>query len=266
MYLQGGLAQIAYAAGQWGQSRAEADNSIRPDPAFEFTSRTQLAAIRSVPWMNVSNDALHLAALQLRIGREILVEAARDTALRQEVIEKMMGFVGNFRRRAIQTALTDNDAGSAIDLLSASDLYFMVEGLKPTLRNWKTRSPLIDEFRKHQDNAAWSQVAYLGGVHLNTYGCVHAHLVHLGPYEEYERIIIREPMAERLSDVLLNAAEIANREGVPSDALAILSESLLRELATSTTMTESNDWLAAIRAMNRMSIAKALPDLERLRK
>jgi hypothetical protein len=266
IYLGGGLAQIAIAAGQWGMAQTEPSESIRTDPSFEFPSRAQLAAIRTVPWANVSTEALHLAAMQLRVGRELLVSAAVDESLRRMITERLVGAVGNFRRLAISRKLAENDSRGAIEMLSSSDLFFLVESMKDVLPGLKLSNPLIAEFNKQKNSSAWTQVGLLGGFHLHTYGCVHSHLVLLGPYEEFERLIQTDRMSERLSHLLLNAAEAADRDGIPSDALAIIAESVLRQFAKGVKTMDRDDWLTAIQAMDHLELVTLLPELDKLQK
>jgi hypothetical protein len=266
IYLGGGLAQIAVAAGQWGLSQTEQSESIRADLSFELPSRAQLAAIRSVPWANVSTEALHLAALQLRMGRELLVSATADESVRRLIGERLVGAVGNFRRLAISRKLAENDPRGAIEMLSSSDLFFLVEGMKDTLPALNLSNPLIAEFTKQQGSPAWTQVALLGGLHLHTYGCAHSHLLPLGPYEEFERLLQKDRISERLSHVLLNAAEAADRDGIPSGALAIIAEPVLRQFAKSVKTTDSDDWLTAIQAMDHLELLALLPELDKSQK
>jgi hypothetical protein len=251
-----GLDQIDNAAGQWGQTKTDPANSIHADGAYSPVSRAQLAAIRSVPWPRLSTDALHLTGLQLRVGRELLVAATRDESLRSAITDRLMGLTGNFRRLAIIHALAENDATAAIEMLSSSDLYFLVETMRNEIAGLKLQGPLFEEFASQKNNAAWREIALLGGYHLRTYGNVHSALVSLGPYEEYERLLMKDAMSERLSHVLLDAAEMADRAGIPIDALAVLSEPLLRQLAGDMHMADNDDWLAAIHAMSHISFSK----------
>ena len=64
--LTGGLAQIAIAAGQWGQNKVDASRSIHADGQFGLAARAQLAAFRAIPWKNLNSETIHLAALELR--------------------------------------------------------------------------------------------------------------------------------------------------------------------------------------------------------
>jgi hypothetical protein len=75
---------------------------------------------------------------------------------------------------------------------------------------------------------------------------------------------MKDEMSERLSHFLLDAAEMADQAGIPADALAVLSEPLLRQLATDMHMADPDDWLVAIQTMRRMRITPLLPDLAKI--
>src|SRR5262249_4095144 len=113
-----------------------------------------------------------------------------------------------------------------------------------------------------EKNPDWAQVQYLGGFHPNSYGCTHSHLIRLAPYEEFEHMLFRTPMSERLSDFLLSVAESADRHAVPSDVVAMLAEPLLRQLAANTKMTDGDDWNAAIQGMSQIDVSKELTQLD----
>jgi hypothetical protein len=260
--LIGGLAQIAIAAGQWGQNKVDASRSIHADGQFGVAARAQLAALRAVPWKNLNSEAIHLAALELRTGKEILVQASGNEPLRQAVADHLMGLVGNFRRIGIGQALNGGDPATALEQLSASDLYFLVESLKKDLPGLNVAGPVVREYLAQQTNPNWSQVGYLGGFHPSSYGCVHPHLVPLAPYEEFEHLLFTNPMSERLSDIVLSISESADQHALPSDAVAMLGEAVLRQLASTVKMIDRDDWMSAVQGMSRIDVSRDLSQLE----
>jgi hypothetical protein len=260
--LTGGLAQIAIAAGQWGQNKVDSSRSINADGQYGLAARAQLAAFRAIPWKNINSDAIHLAALELRTGKEILVQSGKNEQLRRAVTEHLMGLVGNFRRIAISEALNAGDPMTALEQLSASDLYFLVESLKLELPRLNVAGPVVRDYMAQQTNPDWSQVRYLGGFHPSSYGCVHPHLVQLAPYEEFEHLLFGTPMSERLSDIVLSISESADQHAFPSDVVALLGEPVLRQLAASIKMIDRDDWMSAIQAMNRIDVSKDLSQVE----
>src|SRR5262249_15350458 len=154
---------------------------------------------------------------ELRTGKETLIQASNNEPLREAVTEHLMGLVGNFRRIGIVQALAAGDPTTALEQLSASDLYFLVESLKADLPKLNVAGPVVRDYLAQQTNPNWSQVRYLGGVHPSSYGCVHPHLVPLAPYEEFEHLVFGNPMSERLSDIVLSISESADQHVVPSD-------------------------------------------------
>src|SRR5262249_50691642 len=103
--LSGGLGQSAISAGHWGQNTDDGARSRHAEGQYGLAARAQLAAFRTIAWKNINSDVIHLAALEIRTGKEILVQSGKNEQLRQAVTEHLMGLVGNFRRIAISQAL-----------------------------------------------------------------------------------------------------------------------------------------------------------------
>ncbi len=264
----GGLAELGVAAGNWGRTKTEASASLHSEGSFDEALRAELTSIRTVPWSRVNTVSQHLIALQIRAGRETIVRGSMtsDDSIRESLSEHLMGLVGNFRRAAIMRSLSDGNPAAALDLLSASDLYFLVESIRQDSKDWRLPGPLFDAFNAAVSGAGLDAMGYFGGSHLQTEGSVRPQLIALGPCEEYERLLRKDALWECSGHVLLNIAEAADREGIPADATAILSEVALRQLGKGVVMADQDDWMSVVRAMNRISLLEVLPELERVRK
>jgi hypothetical protein len=85
----------------------------------------------------------------------------------------------------------------------------------------------------------------------------------LGPYEDYADLLRPEPVAERLSDILLEVAESADRVALPPAALGLLAEDVVREFAKKAKDIPTEDWVAAMGAIRSINVAELMPLLEK---
>jgi hypothetical protein len=86
-------------------------------------------------------------------------------------------------------------------------------------------------------------------------------LIHTSPYEEYTWLVRKDALWDSVDHILLNIVEAADREGIPVDAAAELSESALRQVGKNANARGLTDWLSVVRAMNRISLIELLPEL-----
>jgi len=263
-YVGGGLAQIAAVAGKVGLKRRELNESIDVDPTGAKVAAAQLAAVRAVPWGRLGDRSLHLVALKLRLARELVVEAALRPDMQLELAEDTLGLLGPGRRSSLLQTVTSLDVPEALKLLSSSDLYFLADGYwsRHSQDKW-LQNPVTQALEMELKQTNLQEAEKLGGVHFVTYGCVHPHLIRLGPYEDYENYKFADNIAERLSHLPLNLAESADRAGIPVDALAILAEWAVREVALKAKMNDKDDWPVAVEAMNAIKVEDLVPLLEK---
>jgi len=118
----------------------------------------------------------------------------------------------------------------------------------------KLSGPVLTSFRKEASITSSDQSHYFGGVHPTTYGCAEPHLMQLVPYEEYENLFSPQPLAERLSDILLYLAEAADRAGLPVEGLAVLAEPAVQQFSTRAKMNYLSDWKSAVNGMRSLDI------------
>jgi tetratricopeptide (TPR) repeat protein len=264
-HLQGNLAQIAKVAGEAGVQQREAGAS-----GGDFNARaliaSQLGSLRSVPWASLNDEGLRLVAFQIRYGRELIVQAGFHADLIPIILEFTQGLLGPKRQLALSRALSDHDIPTALGFLSASDCLLLARAALESPLTPKYSSPLREGLEKRMGDASLlKQVSLWGGTHPNIYGCTHSHLLPLNPYEDYEFFLFAGPMAERLSDVLLNLAEAASRCGMPVDGLSVLAEPAVHQLASRIKMNTKDDWIHAVQRMNEFRMDPLIPLLEGLK-
>ncbi len=68
----------------------------------------------------------------------------------------------------------------------------------------------------------------------------------MGPYEEYERLLLPAKISARTAEFKLYLADVAGRLGVPPVALGTLAEPLARKVLAKAKMADIRDWRSAI--------------------
>jgi hypothetical protein len=259
-YLAGGFAELAAAAGMIGKTNVQARDSIELN-SYVTTTSAQLAAIRSVPWRRVTDMGMHSVALKLRLSREFVVHAAFDPVLLRELTEATDGLIGAGRRFELMEALTHRDFDAALRVLSPGDLYFLADVLINRPEYKKLNTPVRTAFETSETEAS-EQHRYFGGFHRLTLACAHSHLARLAPFEAYENQQLIEPLAERLSEILLALAEAADRDGVSAQTLARLADPAIRRYSLRIAGYGPRDWLTAIDMMRSVDLKAFSPALE----
>ena len=262
-YLTGGFAQMPSAVGYVAKTKLEAADSIITSQREDAVVTAGLAAIRSVPWNRVSERSIHLAALKLRLGREFVVRSAFDPEMRKELGRVTIGLLGLRRRFDLLQALGESDVNGALNQFSNADFFFLADALSTSPVSKRAQSILTDAIAHETMVVPPHQVDYFGGTHPGIDGCAQPHFTRLAPYEEYENLMFVDPLAERLSDILLYAADAADRLGLPVQGLALLAEPLLQQFSLQVKMSHNTDWQSAIEAMRSIDLVPLIPVLDR---
>src|SRR5262249_52455599 len=137
------------------------------------------------------------------------------------------------------------------------------DALPDSLLNQRAPGLLTDALAREKSVVQPEQVNYFGGVHPTTDGCAQPHLAKLAPYEDYENLFFIDPLAERLSDILLYLAESADRIGLPVQALALVAEPAVLQFSMRVKMSHATDWQSAIEAMRSIDLRALIPVLEK---
>src|SRR5262245_10015942 len=262
-YLTGGFTQMASAVAYMAKTKVEVDDSIATNAAEDAVVTAGLAAVRSVPWNQVAERSMHLTALKLRLGREFVVRSAFDVELRKELARSSIGLVGLRRRSDLLQALGEYEVSEALSQLSNADFFFLADALSASPLSRRAQSILTDAIAHETTVVQPNQVDYFGGMHPGIDGCTQPHFTRLAPYEEYENFLFVDPIAERLSDVLLYAADAADRLGLPVQGLALLAEPVVQQFSMQLKMSHSKDWQSAIEAMRSIDLVPLIPFLDR---
>jgi hypothetical protein len=147
--------------------------------------------------------------------------------------------------------------------LSNTDLLFLADALAGSSASANAGGPVHKALERETRIVSWEQSNYFGGLHPMTDGCAFPHLARLAPYEEYEPLQLPDPLAERLSDILLYVAESADRIGLPVQALALLTEPAVRQFSAQVKMSSISDWRSALQAMRAIDAGALIPFIEK---
>ena len=258
-FIGGVLFQLGLMAGKMGLTQVEAGTSFSGHSTIEALTRTQIASVRAVPWARLTQNDVHAVGVTLRFAKEVVVAASLRPELASEVGQLTLGLIGLGRRSQLLSALTHHDVEGALRLLSSSDLYFLAE------RFWQKHgtgklgeNPTTLAMQQINRSSARTSADFFGGPHLKTFGCLHNHLPALRPYEDYENFRLADAMSERLGHFLLDLAESLDRLGIPVEALAVVGEPAVRELAKNATMNDRDDWMAVIESAAQVRIPELI--------
>src|SRR5262249_55271294 len=202
-------------------------------------------------------------ALKLRLGREFVVRSAFDAELRKELGRVTIGLMGLRRRSDLLRALRESDVSGALSQLSNADFFFLADSFSASALSKPAWSTLTDAIARETMVMKPDQLDYLGGIHPAIDGCAQPHFARLAPYEEYENLMFADPLAERLSDILLYAADAPDRLGLPVQGLGLVAEPLVQQFSMELKMSHATDWQSAIEAMRSIDLVPLIPVLDK---
>ncbi len=261
--IAGNPAQLAIVAGELGLKQQEVGESTEGNYTTAHFAAGQLASLRAVPWSRLTDVAMRRIALQIRFGKEMVVEAAMHPNLVDQIVLASQRLVGASRRQELIRALRNHQATVALNALSSSDLFYLADVIRQMPGSFSESSPVRKSWQNLLNKVGDQEVIHFGGPHYQTHGCTHAHLLQLSPYEDYLDFLFPGPMAERLGEFILNLAEAADRCGLPVDAVAMLAEPAVQLLRSRAHLAHKDDWPAAVRSMNNFPLEELLPRLEK---
>jgi hypothetical protein len=255
----GGFAQIGTALGDIAAVTVDSTASV----VVYHIATKQLSAVRSVPWHAIAPRSIHLTALRIRLGREFIVQAAFSEPLRDVLESASTGLLGQARRHELLHAVRTRDASYAMSLLTAFDLFLLADSFIQPSINRGNSAHLFSAYTNELRLVPLQQVDYFGGIHTETAGCTHPHIVSSSPYEDYAEHYSATPLAERMSAILLEVMESADRTTLPVEVVGMVAERAVREFFRQTKSTPREDWLSAAQAMSSIDLSTFVESLEK---
>lgn len=252
-YLRGPLCQIATLTGEIGLVKAEAGESIGTDPVVEGFAAAQLSGVRSLPWSHLNPLSMHLVALKIRLAREFLARSALQQEMQQDVAQIVEGLLGPTRRAQLLESVATRELEGISALLSSSDLYYLGNRL------WDEKQaahlgngPVREALERASTLVPSHQDRFFAGSELGDR--TYCNRLLPPPYEEFNNSLLTHHLSRRLGHFMLTLAELADRSGLPLEALALVAEPAVRHLALNAQMNNSADWRGALRAMSRLPL------------
>jgi len=255
-YFLGGFAQFALAAGKaasvgWKTGGGAASESVA----------AQVAAIRTAAWDRLEESDQRLVSLRITIAREwIYVSASQEEAFRG-LSEDTMGVLSLSRRADLLNGIEERNWRNVWTSVTLPDLFLLggkyLERFKSDLWN----SPVTVSLRSTAAGNDGSRLNILGAIPYHSFGCNHPHLVADAPYEEYERKVFPDELAERSAEFKLFLAFQADSLGVEPSALSDVAETLASKAFGGSQMMDSRDWrslLAGFASIKPKNIKEAL--------
>ncbi len=122
-------------------------------------------------------------------------------------------------------------------------------------------SPVDAALRSVNGLSDGSSLRSLGPMPVLLYGCNHPDRVLSAPYEEYERHLLPEDMAERAAEMKFYLGVALDRSALPAAIMSSIAESVAKITFAAMRMSDTNDWSAAMKAFNAIdeqTIGKAI--------
>ena len=258
-FIRGPLSQLPTLAGEIGLVKAEAGESIGTDPVVEGFAAAQLAGVRVIPWSNLNPLSIHLVGLKLRMAQEFVVTAALYEQRKNHLAKAVKGLIGPLRKAQLLDSLSKRNVEKALSLLSSSDLYFLANYLLEHKNISLTKGPVSKAIERIIKLVPPKQDQLFVGSESGHYSyCI---MIPPAPYENYENSLLTRHLSRRLGHIMLTLAEQADRLGLSTTALALLSEPAVKHVALNAKMNNSADWKGALDSMSTIPLNNLLKEL-----
>jgi hypothetical protein len=236
-YFVGGFAQFALAAGK----AAGVGWKTGGPGGIEFVA-AQVAAIRSAAWDRLDESDQRLVSLRITIAREWVYMAASQGEAFRALSEDTMGVLSLSRRADLLNGIEARNWRKVWESVTLPDLFLLGGKYLERFKTDLWTSPVTAALRSIAPANDGSRLNILGAIPYHSFGCSHPHLVADAPYEEYERQMFSEGLAERSAEFKLFLAFQADNLGVDPSALSDVAETLASRAFRSTQMMDSKDW------------------------
>jgi hypothetical protein len=255
-YMQGGFARFALAAG-----RAAAVGWRQGGTGGRDVIPAQIAALRSSVWDRLQESDQRIVSLRILAAREWIVDAANDAAMRKALSDATPGILSLSRRARLLNGIEDHAWPQVWSSVTLPDLLALGGEHEKLYAAAPKPSPTFAELRRLEAGNDGSRLDILGRIPYQVRGCTHTHLTADAPYEEYERRLLSEDMAERAADFKLFLAYRADSLGIEPAEAGRVAEKLATKAFRSSQMTDYHDWrslLAAYDSITSSDVERAL--------
>ncbi|HZS53333.1 MAG TPA: hypothetical protein VFA65_02945 [Bryobacteraceae bacterium] len=238
-YFVGGFADFSLAA---GQARAEGNHLGGSSGAS--VAAALLASARATDWRPLSDHVLQTFGANVRLAREWIVESATSEAMCELLNEQSGGVLSIVRRKALVLAITNRDWQSVWDTLSVSDLFFLGKLLATRGPEDLWTNPALLAMRRLALQPLSLDV--LGQIAPDLSGSAAPRLRPYQSYEEYERYYMPLILAQRVAELKLYLAWLADSSAWQSSTFAARTIQTTEAVVKRMQMRDGWDWGAAL--------------------
>jgi hypothetical protein len=238
-YFTGGLAEFSLAA---GHARA-AGNHLGGSGGEAFAAAV-FASVRATDWRGVTAVGLQSFGATVRLAREWIVESASSIPMHRELEQDSRGLLSLTRRKALLEAIDRRDWSAVWESVSVGDLHFLGDSLAQRAPKDLWTSPALQAMKQAAAHAR--ELDALGSVAPELSGCPQTRLRRYKPYEEYQRYAFPDRLAQRLAELKLYLAWLADESAWPPGAIATLSAPVADALLSKVAMRDMWDWDGAL--------------------
>ncbi|MBV9157883.1 MAG: hypothetical protein JO097_16580 [Acidobacteriaceae bacterium] len=254
-----------YSQAENAAAWTNASLSIIDDLSAVVTAPSRDAAIRillgtSAPFgppkwfpescLSISSSALGSSleafGATVRLAREWIVEAASSEAKRRIIQQQSLGLLSLTRRKALLEGIAVRDWPAVWESASVSDLYFLGSSLLEHAPAELWNNPALLAMRRTASQSVPLDV--LGQVAPPLSGCAAPRVRRYQPYEEYQRHMLPERVAERAAELKFYLAWLADSSALPAGALAAITPTMADAVTSKMEFRDLWDWGAALEA------------------
>lgn len=255
-FIEGGFADFPNSAGQVGVASGQSP------PNTEAVGAAQMGSLRATNWNRIEESDVLLFDTRLRAAREWIVRAGADPTLLAALADDTQGILSPNRRSDLLDALAARDWNTAFRSVTLGDLFTLSGKYLERESGVSWQSPVTAALQRLSKNNDGERLRWLGPSAPALLGCSHPHLDVVGPYEEYEKLLLPTKLAQRSAEFKLYLADFAARAGIPPRVLNVIGQPLTLQILKHMKMTDLQDWrdaLAAFGGLNDSVVAAALP-------
>ena len=204
-------------------------------------------------WWNVSRNELHAVSLYQRTGEELMVAAAGNETLRNQVIGILSERVGPQRLEQVEQALRAGHAAEAATRIMPADSFFLAAEVLRTSPDAASSGPAGQELenlsRQYPAEVSWERLSRDFGVPHPILAQTYAReLLNVEPFPAFEGYSSRL-LAESWDSNNLYWARLADEMGYSPVLLNRLAPELTHRMVAKIFATNFEDWPAILRAM-----------------
>jgi hypothetical protein len=252
-YFVGGLAEFSIAA---GQARADGNHV-----GAESFATALFASVRATDWRGIDSGVLSSFGATVRLAREWIVESATAPDMRAALSDAARGILSLARRKALIGGVEEHNWTEVWQAVSVSDLHFLGDALSEHASQALWQAPQLQAMKQAAQHSAEPDM--LGSVSPELNGCAQPRLRRYEPYEEYQRYLFPSLISQRLAELKMNLAWVADNAAWEPERVIHLAEPAADQLLRKLKMRDSWDWSAPLEAYRDLKAEDLEPLLSR---